>query len=232
MNLSEETLMAYVDGELEGLSREQVELAIATDPEVARRVAAHQGLRRKLRAGFDPVLKEPLPAHLVSLVRRKPVPRRTWVQWSSLAASFALGALAWHFAARRYSPGPISQSHGEFVASGALVHALDGQLVADQGPSAPVQIGVSFRSRQGSYCRTFRLRDTAGAAGLACHENGGWTVQVLVHEVATEAQGAYRQAGSDLPPAVLRAVNDSISGDPLDSSAEAAARARGWRATR
>jgi hypothetical protein len=246
VNLSEETLMAYVDGELDGLTREQVTRAIATDPELARRVAAHQALRAKLRASFDPVLKEPVPDRLLSLVhgaqsgqrpaqvlpfRTRPAPPRPWVQWGSLAASFALGALVWQFALRLNSSGPITAKQGEFVASGALEGALNGQLAADQAQSAPVQIGVSFISRRGSYCRTFRLRGSADAAGLACHENQGWTVQVLAHESGSQPQGQYRQAGSDLAPAVVRAVADAIAGDPLDAPAEAQARASGWRTT-
>jgi hypothetical protein len=244
VNFSEETLMAYVDGELDGATREQVERAVAADPEVARRVAAHHALNRKLRAGFDQVLEEPVPARLVSLVRgapdaarparllqfrARPVPQRSWLQWSSLAASFALGALAWHFTSRLNSSAPISANHGEFVASGKLERALDRQLAADQAPADTVQIGVSFRSRQGSYCRTFRLRDTADAAGLACREGDGWAVQVLVHDAPAAAHGEYRQAASALPASVLRAVEDSIAGEPLDSADEAAARAGGWR---
>jgi hypothetical protein len=243
VNFSEETLMAYVDGELDGSTREQVERAVAADPEVARRVAAHQRLNRELHAGFDPVLEEPVPAHLVSLVRGahtgskpaqllpfrdKPVRQRAWVRWSSLAASFVLGALAWHFASRMNSAAPITANHGEFIASGALEQALNAQLAADQAPAGAVQMGVSFRSRQGSFCRTFRLRDTADAAGLACRESGGWTVQVLVHDAPAAAQGEYRQAASALPDTVLRAVEDSIAGEPLDSADEAAARAGGW----
>jgi anti-sigma factor ChrR (cupin superfamily) len=246
VNLSEETLMAYVDGELDGSTREQVARAVAADPEVARRVAAHQALRGKLRAGFDPVLEEPVPARLLSLVhsahsgaqpaqvlplRTRLAPQRSWVQWSSLAASFVLGAVVWHFAMRLTSSGPITENQGEFVASGALEKALDGQLAADQEQSAAVQMGVSFISRQGPYCRTFRLRGSADAAGLACHENQRWTVQVLAHEPASQAPGQYRQAASDMAPAVLRAVTDSIAGDPLDAAAEAQARASGWRVT-
>ena len=247
MNFSEETLLAYVDGELDAATREQVERAVAADPEVARRVAAHQTLNRELRAGFDPVLDEPVPAHLVSLVRGahtgskpaqllqfrgRPVPQRSWVQWSSLAASFVLGALAWHFASRLNSAAPITATHGEFVASGALERALNEQLAADQAPAAAVRMGVSFRSRQGSYCRTFRLHETADAAGLACREGGGWAVQVLVQDASAATQGEYRQAASALPATVLRAVEDSIAGEPLDAADEAAARAGGWRPTR
>src|SRR5580658_6262030 len=103
--------MAYVDGELDAPTRERVASAVAADPEVARRVAAHQAVREKLRAGFAPILKEPVPDRLLSLVhsapgaaparvlpfRRQPAPQRAWVQWSSLAASFVLGAVVWHF---------------------------------------------------------------------------------------------------------------------------------------
>jgi hypothetical protein len=244
VNLSEETLMAYVDGELDGLTRDQVARAVAADPELARRVAAHQALRDRVRAGFDPVLKEPVPARLLSLVhgtqsgqqpaqvlpfRTRPAPRRPWVQFTSLAASFVLGALVWQFAMRLNFSGPLTANQGEFVASGALERALNGQLAADQEQSAAVQVGVSFISRQGSYCRTFRLRGSANAAGLACHENQGWTVQVLAHEPGSQPQGQYRQAASDLAPAVVRAVADAIAGDPLDAPAEARARASGWQ---
>lgn len=244
MTLSEETLMAYVDGELDAPTREEVARAVATDPEVARRVAAQQALRHNLRAGFDPILKEPVPARLLSLVQSRPSgataapvlpfrtpprPQHTWVQWSSLAASFVLGALVWHIATRLNPSGPITAQQEAFIASGALKKALDGQLAANRDPAAPVQIGVSFISRAGSYCRSFRLREGVNAAGLACHENQNWTVQVLAQAPASGSQGLYRQAASDLPPAVVHAVADAIAGEPLDASSEAQARASGWR---
>ncbi len=245
MNPSEETLMAYVDGELDVAARRHVEGAIAADPQVARRVAAHEALRGRLRATFDKVLEEPVPAQLVSLVhtranpptRLQPLqfparrrPQRVWLQWTSLAASFVLGALVWQFTLRQYRPGPLSESHGEFVASGALASALSGQLAVGQNPSGAIQIGVSFRSRRGDYCRTFHLSGSLATAGLACHDDDAWKVQVLAHDEASELpSGQYRQAASALPPVVLRAVDAMISGDPLDSTAEAQARAEGWQ---
>ena len=244
MNLSEETLMAYVDGELDVATREQVAKAVAADPAVARRVAAHQALRGTLRAAFDPVLREPVPARFLSLVQGAPaaaqpapvlpfrtrsVPQRSWVQWTSLAASFALGALAWQFALRMHASGPITAKQGELIASGSLEKALNGQLAANQEPSAAVQIGLSFLSRQGPYCRTFRVRGAADAAGLACRGSEGWTVQVLTHELASQSQGQYRQAASDMPAAVVAAVADAIAGEPLDAPAEARARDSGWQ---
>jgi hypothetical protein len=246
VNLPEETLMAYVDGELDASARKQVEIAIAEDPEMARRVARHQALRDRLRSSFATVLDEPVPQRLVSLVRtaatgprqpqvlqfpRRPAVQRSWRQWGSLAAGFVLGALVWQFTGRLYYSGPISESHGQLVAAGALAQALTGQLAAQQDASAAAQIGISFRSKRGDYCRTFLLRDTTGAAGLACRQNDQWTVQVLAHtDAPIQSPGQYRQAASSVPPAVLRAVDDSIAGEPLDSVAESQARADGWRA--
>lgn len=97
--------------------------------------------------------------------------------------------------------------------------------------AATVQIGISFRSKQGHYCRTFSRQDSASAAGLACHETGGWTVQILAHDVHPPGGNRYRQAASVLPAPVLRAVDDAIGGDPLDATAEAQARASGCEST-
>jgi uncharacterized protein YaiL (DUF2058 family) len=64
MSFSDETLMAYADGELEPAARAEVESAMRGDPEVAARVARHQALRTDVFAAFAPVLDEPVPARL------------------------------------------------------------------------------------------------------------------------------------------------------------------------
>jgi len=246
MKVPDEMLMAYADGELDAAERAQVEAAMAADPQLARRVAAHQALRSTLAAGFGKVLEEPIPERLTSLARSAAAapPKgqvlpfrlhaaaapRPWLQWGSLAASFVLGALIWQFAAQRYLSGPVLDRNGELVASGALARALSNQLAADEAPSTPVQIGVSFLSKGGDYCRTFQLRGANGAAGMACQRNTQWKLEVLTRTASDAASPQYRQAASALPPAVVRAVTDSIAGEPLDAGAEIRVRAREWRA--
>ncbi len=66
MSISDETLMAYADGELEPAQRAEVEAAMAADPKVAERVERHRALRRKLNAAFDPVLLETVPHALIA----------------------------------------------------------------------------------------------------------------------------------------------------------------------
>src|SRR5205823_341693 len=108
MNFSDETVMAYADGELDAASRAALEAAMATDPQLAQRVARHRALRERLRAALRPVLDEPLPERLLEGVRgapaprhaanvvalkRKAAPRWSWPQLGAIAASLIGGAL-------------------------------------------------------------------------------------------------------------------------------------------
>lgn len=247
MTFSDEVLMAYADEELDEKTRTAVESAMASDPEIARRIAQHQALRKRLHSAFEPVLDEAVPPHLIDLVRharassssptrtramqlpRRASPRRSLPQWAALAASVLIGILAGRLAFRGSGPGFITTRNGEMMASGLLADALTGQLASQQQAIQPVQMGVSFRSKSGEYCRTFATH-TPAVAGLACHTVDGWRLQVLSDtEKWQVAAGSYRQAASSMPAAVVSAVNDEISGEPLDARAEAAARGRGWQ---
>ena len=64
MNFSDETLMAYADGELGEPERSAVEAAEREDPAVAASIARHRALRADVSAALAPVLDEPVPARL------------------------------------------------------------------------------------------------------------------------------------------------------------------------
>lgn len=159
--------------------------------------------------------------------RRARAPSMTY--WGAIAASFVVGAVVWHFAAELLSPGPVIERNGQLLASGALDKALSTQLVKDQQMQSAVQMGVSFRSKAGNYCRTFQLQDS-NLAGLACREQGNWKLQVLAQAGPSPAgHPEFRQAGSSLPPAIAQAVDQAIDGEPLDAQGEAQARTNQWR---
>lgn len=238
MTLSDETLMAYVDGELDATARAEVEAAMLRNPELAQRVARQKALRGRVRLAFQRVADEPVPERLLAAARRENnvVPlRRTaqrrwsWPEWGAMAASLIVGIIGSqivvHFSG---STTMLASRGGEVVAEGALSRALSGQLAANQTARAPVQIGVSFRSKAGDYCRTFSFRDSNELAGMACRQGADWRVQALARG-ETVTNGAYRQAGSALPKAVWQAVEEIISGDPLDAQGEAEAKSKGWR---
>jgi hypothetical protein len=250
MTVSEDKIIAYVDGELAPEDRAEVEAAAAAEPEVAAALAQHQALRRRLAGVHADVLEESVPAHLEALIRAAgPRPESAEVvdlaarraqrtksalrggarPWALLAAGFAAGAVITGLFAGR--PAELYATHGHvLVAEGRLARALDRDLASDpKSASGQVRVGLSFKARDGGYCRTFVTEAEAPMAGVACRKGQAWAIRTAVFNPPAPPEGDYRTAASAAPAPVLSAVQDLIDGAPLDAQAEARARARGWR---
>jgi len=241
MKYSDEILMAFADGELDGTMRAEIEAAMATDPALARAVERHRALAAHIRARYEGVAVEPVPDRIAALVsapesapvadlaarrrERAEAPRR-WrrAHWAAMAASLVVAVLVGALLLREPSA-PYDTVDGRRVARGELDRALTFELAAVPADS-DVNIGISFRDREGRFCRTFHLQRESPVAGLACFVGERWEVAVLAS--AAPREDGVRGAGA-MPLEVLRAVDAAIEGDPLDAAAEAAAREAGWR---
>jgi hypothetical protein len=252
MTISDETLMAYADGELDAADRASVEAAMQADPEIGKRVARHRALRETMRGAFSAVLQEPVPDRLIAAARQRvaksavvdlsearaaarqktaPAPRR-W-QPAAMAASLLLGLglgfMAWHGS----GGGLIQPGAGGLVANAALAEALSTQLSDDRAADRVAITGLSFRSKTGDFCRTFSLTGSDAASGLACHEGSDWRIKALAQATPTAANSSeYRRAAASDSPAIRAAVESSIDGEPLDHGGEIAARQAGWAAAK
>jgi hypothetical protein len=114
---------------------------------------------------------------------------------------------------------------GRLVARGELAQALNERLSGEPSGGG-VRVGLSFIAKQGGYCRSFTM---PSQAGLACHADGAWRVELLTAPATGDAATpTYRQAGSETPPEVLRAIDERIAGNALDAAAERTAREHGW----
>lgn len=249
MTISDETLMAYADGELDPAAATAVETALRDDPRLAAQLAEHRVLRARVQAAFGEELDEPVPQRLIATAMRAAHatadtpqvvsihsgPKRREHAWrrallpSAMAASLALGVAigfrAWH------APAPILGENGQgaLIADGALARALSDQL-AGPGAAGGIDIGLSFLSKSGGYCRTFRIAKALAPAGLACRSGPDWRIDVLTQSAAdSRVHSTYRMAGSSLPPAVLAAIQSQSVGQPLDRAGEVAAVRRAWR---
>jgi anti-sigma factor RsiW len=248
MNFDDETLMAYADGELDAARRAEIAAAIEKDPALAARVEKHRALRAKVAGAFATVLSQPVPDTLRAAAlgagagpaergrgnvvqfptRGTRAPAAPWRarEWLAVAASLVLGIfISWRILSPAGSQ-PIVASHGALVAHGTLAAALDGQLASNQSHDGAVTIGLTFKARDGSYCRSFALRD-AGVSGLACRAAGEWHVSVTAS--ADAAGGDFRPAAGSIPPAVMQAIEARIAGEPLAAPDESKARDAGWK---
>ena len=236
MRFTEEIIMAYADGELDESTRFEVELAMRQDPLLAEKIRQHQVLRSNVFGAFAGTLTEEVPqrlqvaarsgkvVHLDSVRQLRtpppPAPEKqgwSWPQWGALAATLVVGVLAGAIGSQGLGGGAqlaaLEADSGALRAEGSLAQALSTQLASSAAPDAPVRLGVSFVARDGNYCRSFMLPKMAG---LACRSGEQWRIAVMA-SAAAGAAGTYRQAGSEMPTAVL------------DAAAERTASAQGWK---
>ena len=228
MSISDETLIAYVDGALDSAGRRVVEQAVRHDPDLASKLARHQAVRATRGARV-------IDLGAVRAIRAgvAVAPQRPWsrANWASLAALLVLGILLGRISAD--SPWFGGQSNfyskdGVLLAEGALEQALTHQLARTAPPSSAVKVGMSFLANDGDFCRSFRIERVT--TGLACKTGGQWRIAVLADTPGLPS-GDYRMAAAELPRAVMDVVEQRIAGRTLDAATEQAALAHGWQGT-
>jgi hypothetical protein len=243
-----ETLSAFIDGELDATERAQVAVLVESDPKLKAFVLEQEKLRATLQAAFAGVVAAPVPERLLEVAANTPfsfrVRLRRWLgetpgtsQDSSFgrfvvpALTMALGLIIGvgvERGAMMPSDFALSSSGNGIVARAELAQTLDQRLASNE-QSGAARIGVTFRDRDGALCRSFELsRGTATTDGFACHHAGDWRIGALVDRPPSPAGPAYALAGSSMPDAIRDAISSRISGAPLDANAERRARDQGW----
>jgi hypothetical protein len=244
-----EQLMAYVDGELDAPERARFEQAMATDPTLARSVAAQRALRARLLQSLDQQLSEPVPGQLLRAARSAPAASSPVVSLSAwrtraearpqaarlralsvaLAASVVLAGVLGVALWRSPGAGGLALQGGQLIASGTIARTLSTVLVRAQPANAAVSIGLSFRDHAGHWCRTFMVRAQQSAA-LACRAGADWVIEsVAAAPAGPDAGSELRMAGSAWPAALMQQVGQRMEGEALDAAGEERARARDWR---
>lgn len=236
MTVTDEMLMAYVDGELSPADAARIDAAVAADEVLAARLARHRRLAGAVAGAFADVAGEPVPDRLADAAsgggkvvsldavrqsRARPSPGQWGLMAAGLVAGLAVGV--------SLPRGPAPLVGGDMRARGQLAAALDSQLASAPEAGALVRVGLSFRARDNGYCRTFTVTKGEGPAGLACRDGDGWTVRMAVARAAAAPAGDYRTAAADTPPEIIAAAQAIMLDAPLDAGGEAAAKARGWR---
>lgn len=227
----EELFYAWLDGELHGEEAERMAARIAADPALQKKAEQHRALAASLRGAFDPVLTHGPAAPRFELSEvvdlgakraEREVRRSSFgiPQWAAMAATLAIGIVAGQFVGDR-SGAPIESRDGRLVAAASLDRALDAQLASAEG-NGRVRVGLTFRNRGGSICRSF---SGAEGSGLACRQGDDWRVEGLFDSAA---QGDYRMAAGE-DPRLAALIDERIAGEPFDASAERAAMEKGWR---
>ncbi|MDX2307336.1 MAG: hypothetical protein NW216_03770 [Hyphomicrobium sp.] len=226
---SDETLMAFADGELDRRERERLSRALASDDQARRSVYILRLSRLCVEWLFDDALKlAPPPIGAAAGASAAPAKRCHW-NVSQTAATVllygapgvaigALGGFLLHFAivSHNYGPGastllgPIPK---ESVISDALSFSGTGGgtwLTRDGGR---IVMSQKFRDQYGNRCRevevfTTRPDGVPNEVIIACRvRNGGWAA---VAAVATRSKGRRTDALYSTSGAEVRSAVDGV----------------------
>jgi len=221
---------AWLDGELSEPRASAMAARVAADPELAALAHEHRALSAKLCAAFAPVLAAPVPERLQTAAEPLSAEvidfaARARRRQGSIAGLVAVASLTLGLLIGTNVPSEgvsFRSTDGQLAAAGPLDRALNSQLAA-AGEQNGVRIGLSFKDREGHYCRTFVAK---AQNGLACRTGEDWAIEGLVR--LGPAQGDYRMA-SGQDPTLLALIESRLTGEAFDPAAEARAVAHQWK---
>lgn len=180
MNISDETLSAFLDGELSRQERTEVEEAISTDPALADRLASLASADELVRVRASAIDSVPLPGSVTRLLQPDNVVsiawwRRAGRQLREHAALAAAIALLIGFSAGQLFPGNPMYGDGSWQqAASHLDHIGSGESTVI-GADTRLLSRFTFRDQQGRYCRQFLLESPEQVSeNVACRSGGNW----------------------------------------------------------
>ena len=236
--VEDEKFFAWLDGELPADEAARVEAEVAADPRLSQLAEEHRKMTAGLRDAFAEIEAQPVPERLarslsqergtivdLAEARERRAFRKApslWVQMGALAATLAIGIVTGNLLTGG-AASPIAPEGGRLVASAELEEALYARLASMPTNSGP-RIGLTFRDKSGSICRTFEEQATSG---LACREGGDWRIRNLYQTPEGQASDYRMASGQD--PQLMEAVEASIEGEPFDAAKERLAMEKGWR---
>lgn len=253
VDLTDELLVAFVDDELDASQREMVSAVLTRSPALSRRAEEMRLARDLLSEAFPLREGEGIPAPIEaaanrlaeacaqrSSTRSRPFAFRSR-RLFALAAGvilFGLGVatyLIWRAASVSAGGGATAlvRIDPDTPLHRVLENTPSAEVINAPAENAALRAVLTFRAKDGRYCREFEiLAGARGATGVACRAQGKWQTEVLISAAAApSSSNYYTPAGGSDERAVDDAIDHLIQGDPLGAPEEARILASGWEAT-
>ncbi|MGB5483042.1 anti-sigma factor family protein, partial [Parasphingorhabdus sp.] len=141
-------------------------------------------------------------------------------QWGAMAATLALGVVVGQYGLGSGSDAPFAQDGGALVASGPLEEALETQLASVQADDSEFRIGLTFRAKTGTICRSFTGE---AVSGIGCRDGQQWKMRSTL---PGGNESDYRQASSSTVNAIAA---EMMADAPADAETERKLLESGWK---
>ncbi|MDP3677121.1 MAG: hypothetical protein Q8R44_18795 [Novosphingobium sp.] len=232
---SDESVIAYVDGRMEGAERIAFEANMGKDATLSECVGTHRWLVRQIVAAYPEPIEEGDEQELADRLglrenNVRPIsshrePRQPW-GWAWIAGAMAASLVIGLFVGQSRSSSTdslIALSDGRPIASGSLADSLSNRLSGENGA---IRIAMTFRTR-GGVCRTFQTSQNVG--GVACRDGSRWVIPVMEATKSSSDSTEYRLAAGALSPSLMARVDQMIVGEPLGPKEVAGLKRSNWR---
>ncbi len=242
MDISDEMLNAFIDGELSSLEMSIVRDAIATNERVALRVEALAAINSQVHARLHQIDSISLSPNLENLRQQLEASARD--EQTDNVVSFPwwhssrLGGV-WQSAAAASVAAVFVFVIGLGINSGSSVNALPEWAVINQALStqpsgqimttdsgAAFEARLSFQNQAGEYCRQFYLKPVESTAlqSIACRTGDDW---VLRAAMPTGDQSNFQTASHDR--ALDQVIDSMIKGDVISPEQEKTVIQQDWK---
>lgn len=244
-SFSDETLMAYADGELGADEAKAVELAVSQDPSVAARVEAFRQSSIRAKEALGPLLSEPVPDELEASVRAlidrdntgqpnvvafapanktKPTSPVRWMLPLAASVALAIGAAGGYLAGisgNNANNGLEMVNLAEYEGITGALNSVESGDEISLGEGNRFKAIATYLDSDSTLCREFEIdkADRSTVVAVACRQERAWNVQFTV--VAGQSDTGYAPASSlEVLDAYLTAVG---ANEPMSPDDEAAA---------
>lgn len=211
---SDETLMAFADGELDAETERRLEEALAADEALAERLAIFLDSRALVASAMKPLADEPVPAALTASLQasiaaakanatptlpgsqsetvvpftpRAPPRAVIGSGWRTALAASVVGVgvgLGGFLLGQSTSGGPDRQTVALHAALSTVPSGADTALMGEGGT---LQMIASFRDGEGHLCREYELTAARSVTvGVACHGPAGWQTRLALSNPVAE----------------------------------------------
>lgn len=218
--VTDEMLMAFVDGETDAATAAMVEQALSADPGLAARAQEFRRSRALLRDAFGDARREPVPEALMAAVLRADRAGTVVAFPSRRTLGFALplaASLAVAFGLAGYLIGQTGTGTGDPLGRAAIADALgetgsgESHTLTLAGGEVLLRTLASYRI-EGGLCRSFDLSGADIAlSGVGCDRGAGWNVDLTVAQAGND--GLYAPA-SDAALSSIDAYLDALEASP------------------
>ncbi|KWV95494.1 RseA family anti-sigma factor [Erythrobacter sp. AP23] len=249
--ITDETLSAFLDGELGTSQAEEVRVALDSDPALRARLARFERADSTMRDAASTIVNRQLPQSVLTMLasnkasvapleahrRRSLGGSRFWP--TALAASIAL-VVGWSTGVlyQGAPQGDAAEGNAQIAARAvpgdplfmALETTQSGQAVALGEAGESIQPVLSFASANGELCREFMAVHSDDAVrAVACRERNAWRIDFAIRSDSAGSRNGYQTASAADARLASDYIADVMVGDAFGREAEANLMVKGWR---